>query len=144
MLENYDNIESVLAATVFTDVHHGRAITEEEFEHLESLKETYKEEIEEARTMIATNADFNNLSYEEKVTFCLNLIKELKKNKLEGLKSTLEAAKKLEETIDKIRFGEIQTEQKITEDNFKVYINGTYVEPQATTEWDDDLKPKSK
>ena len=77
MLKNYDNIEYVLAATVFTDVHHGRAITEEEFEHLENLKETYKEEIEEAKAMVATNADFNNLSYDEKVTFCLNLIKEL-------------------------------------------------------------------
>lgn len=136
MLKNYDNIEYVLAATVFTDVHHGRAITEEEFEHLENLKETYKEEIEQARRMIATNADFNNLSYEEKVTFCLNLIKDLKRLNL--------AAKKLEETVNKIRFGEIKTEQKITEDDFKVYINGTYVEPQTTTEWDDDLKPKSK
>ena len=136
MLKNYDNIEYVLAATVFTDVHHGRAITEEEFEHLENLKETYKEEIEQARIMIATNADFNNLSYEEKVTFCLNLIKDLKRLNL--------AAKKLEETVNKIRFGEIKTEQKITEDDFKVYINGTYAEPQTTTEWDDDLKPKSK
>lgn len=63
--------------------------------------------------------------------------KELEKNKLEGLKSTLQAAKKLEETVEKIRFGEIKTEQKITEDDFKVYINGTYVEPQVTTEWDD-------
>ena len=136
MLKNYDNIEYVLAATVFTDVHHGRAITEEEFEHLENLKETYKEEIEQARIMIATNADFNNLSYEEKVTFCLNLIKDLKRLNL--------AAKKLEETVNKIRFGEIKTEQKITEDDFKVYINGTYAEPQTTTEWYDDLKPKSK
>ena len=136
MLKNYDNIEYVLAATVFTDVHHGRAITEEEFEHLENLKETYKEEIEQARIMIATNADFNNLSYEEKVTFCLNLIKDLKRLNL--------AVKKLEETVNKIRFGEIKTEQKITEDDFKVYLNGTYAEPQTTTEWDDDLKPKSK
>jgi len=72
--------------------------------------------------------------------------KELEKNKLEGLKSTLEAAKKLEEAVEKIRRGEIKTEQKITEDDFKVYVNGTYVEPQVTTEWDDanDFNLKSK
>ena len=63
-------------------------------------------------------------------------------NRIEELQSTIEAAEQLEQKVEKIRSDEFQTEQKVTEDDFKVFLNGTYTEPQVTTEYDEPSGPK--
>jgi len=67
-----------LAASVFTDVHHGSAITESEFEYDKKLSEAYEQEIKEAKKIIATDSNFNNLSYQEKIVYVLELLNRLR------------------------------------------------------------------
>lgn len=67
-----------LAARVFTDVHHGSAITESEFEYDKKLSEAYEQEIEEAKKIIATDSNFNNLSYQEKIVYVIQLLNKLR------------------------------------------------------------------
>ena len=68
-LAKYDERTCQLAATVFTDVHHGSAITERESQ--------YRDEVAEARTLIAENQDFENMEYADKIIYCINLIDRL-------------------------------------------------------------------
>mgnify|MGYP003299553777 CR=1 FL=1 len=81
-LNKYDERECALACSVFTDEHFGMAITEEEFEYRRKLEEEYKQEIEEAKILISKDNNFTKLSYEEKIIFCIELIRKLRiKNK---------------------------------------------------------------
>lgn len=68
--------ESILriAASVFTDEHHGVAISESEYEYDKKLAEAYKQEIDEAKKIIAGDSSFNNLSYQEKLVYVSGLI----------------------------------------------------------------------
>lgn len=67
-----------LAASVFTDEQYGTAISEDEVAYDEKLSEIYRKEIEEAKKIIATNSDFNNLSYQEKIIYVLELLNKLR------------------------------------------------------------------
>lgn len=67
-----------VAATVFTDVHHGRAISEEEFKQDKKLLEILKQEIEQAKKIVATDPNFNSLSYQEKIDYVYELINRLR------------------------------------------------------------------
>jgi len=67
-----------LAASVFTDVHHGSAITESEYEYDKKLLEAYKQEINEAQKIIATDSKFNSLSYQEKIVYVMELLNRLR------------------------------------------------------------------
>jgi len=78
ILKNYDNVMCCLGASVFTDVHHGSAISISEFEYLKRLKEIYCQEVNEAREIISTDASFGSLSYEEKIVYCIELLKKLR------------------------------------------------------------------
>lgn len=78
ILKNYDNIMCCLGASVFTDIHHGSAISVSEFEYLKKLKEIYCQEVNEAREIISSDASFGSLSYEEKVVYCVELLKKLR------------------------------------------------------------------
>ena len=84
-LENYDASTCALAATVFSDEHYGSALTEEEFEYRTKLEEAYKQEIEEARAIVSTNPNFNSMTYEDKIVYCIELLGKLRaKNKKEA------------------------------------------------------------
>lgn len=67
-----------LAASVFTDEQYGTAISEDEVAYDEKLSEIYRKEIEEAKKIISTNSDFNNLSYQEKIIYVLELLNKLR------------------------------------------------------------------
>lgn len=67
-----------VAATVFTDEHHGRAISEEEFKQDKELLEKLKQEIEQAKKIVANDSNFHNLSYQEKIVYVIELIKKLR------------------------------------------------------------------
>ena len=86
-LENYDVSTCALAASIFTDEHYGMAITEEEYEYRTKLAEVYKQEIEEARTIVSTYPNFDSMSYEDKIVFCIELLRKLraKNNKKEDV-----------------------------------------------------------
>lgn len=76
-LKGYDNIVCCLAASIFTDEHHGAALYTDEFEYLMKLKNSYSEVIEEAVKKIATDSSFENLSHQEKIVYCIELFKNL-------------------------------------------------------------------
>jgi len=77
-LEKYDERTCALAATVFTDLHYGQAISKRESDYRAKLMEAYKQEIEEAKAIVATHPNFNSLSYENKIIFCIELLRELR------------------------------------------------------------------
>lgn len=66
-----------LAASTFTDEHHGRAITKREYEDDKKLREAYKQELDQARKIIASDLNFQALSYQEKIVYAVELIKKL-------------------------------------------------------------------
>ena len=95
-LKQYSETECALAATVFTDIHHGTAISEEEFDYRKKLEEDYKEEINEAKVIISTHPTFNNLPYEDKIIFCIELLRKLRiKNNKDSKIQIQESAKKI-------------------------------------------------
>jgi len=57
------------------------------------------------------------------------------------LKDEVEAVKDVENSKD---LTESQSDKKMTEDDFKIYMNGTYVEPQITTEYYDSKENVGK
>lgn len=73
-----DEAMSWVAATTFTDVHHGGAVTEDELDYRKGLQETYKEEIEFVKLMVKDNPNFNELSYPDKINFVANLMVSLR------------------------------------------------------------------
>ena len=76
-----DETMSWVAATVFTDEHHGSAISEEELSYRKRLQEDYKQEIEFVKLMIKDNPNFEKLSYKNKINFVANLIVSLYEKK---------------------------------------------------------------
>lgn len=76
-LAKYDERTCWLAATVFTDVHHGSAITERESQYRDELARAFSDEVTEARTLVAENQEFENMDYADKIIYCINLIDRL-------------------------------------------------------------------
>ena len=54
-----------LVASTFTDVYHGKPISESEFEYEQKLRAVYKQELDQPKEIIATDLDFQNLSYQK-------------------------------------------------------------------------------
>lgn len=77
-LSNYDESLCFIAAQIFVDAHFGGAITEGEFEYRKKLKNEYKEEMEQAKVIADNDATFDSLSYEDKVIYCVELLKKLR------------------------------------------------------------------
>lgn len=75
----YDEDFCFIAAKCFTDIHHGNAITEEELELRNELEQEYADAIEMAKGIIAENPEFENMSYEEQINYCCDLLIELQK-----------------------------------------------------------------
>ena len=95
-LKQYSETECALSAKVFADIHHGTAISKEEFDYRKKLEEDYKEEINEAKVIISAHTNFNNLPYEDKIIFCIELLKELRiKNNKDSKIQIQESAKKI-------------------------------------------------
>lgn len=69
-----DEAMSWVAATTFTDVHHGGAVTEDELDYRKGLQETYKEEIEFVKLMVKDNPNFEELPYADKINLAANLM----------------------------------------------------------------------
>lgn len=67
-----------IAATVFTDVHHGTAITKEESDYHDKLLEVYKQEIAEAKKIVKEDSNFESLSYNEQIEFVVELLDKLR------------------------------------------------------------------
>lgn len=65
----------------------------------------------------------------------------MNKDELIKLKEEVESAKDTENSKD---LTESQVAKKMTEDDFKIYMNGTYVEPQITTEYCDSKEINGK
>lgn len=76
-----DEAMSWVAATTFTDEHHGGAISEEELEYRKKLQEDYREEIDFVKLMVTDNPNFDELSYEDKINFAANLMVSLREKK---------------------------------------------------------------
>lgn len=76
-----DEAMSWVAATTFTDVHHGSAISDEELKYRKQLQEDYKEEIDFVKLMVKDNPYFDELSYEDKINFAANLMVSLREKK---------------------------------------------------------------
>ncbi len=69
-----DEAMSWVAATTFSDEHHGGAISDDELSYRERLQEKYKDEIDFVKLMIENNPNFDELSYEDKINFTANLM----------------------------------------------------------------------
>ena len=67
-----------VASFVFTDEHYGSAISEEEFEKLNSMLNEYKEEMKQAKTIIKEMEDFNSLTWDKQLTVVANILVKLK------------------------------------------------------------------
>lgn len=76
-----DETMSWIAATTFTDEHHGGAISEEELAYRKELQESYKEEIDFVKLMVKDNPNFDELSYEDKINFAANLMVSLREKR---------------------------------------------------------------
>lgn len=70
-----------VAAMAFTDVHHGIAITEEEFQRRLALLDDYKDEIAEARKIIASIKEFQTWPYEKQVNYAVVTLLSLREKK---------------------------------------------------------------
>lgn len=77
-LKKYDESLCFIAAQIFDDAHFGKAITEGEFEYRKKLKNEYKEEMEQAKVIVDNDATFESLSYEDKIIYCVELLKKLR------------------------------------------------------------------
>lgn len=73
-----DEAMNRVAATVFTDVHHGTAITKAEADYHDKLLEVYKQEIEEAKKIVKEDSNFESLSYSEQIEFVVELLHKLR------------------------------------------------------------------
>lgn len=76
-----DEVMSWIAASTFTDEHHGGAISEDEFHYRKQLRESYKEEIDFVKLMVKDNPNFNELPYPDKINFTANLIVALREKR---------------------------------------------------------------
>ena len=72
---------SWVAATTFTDEHHGSAVSDDELEYRKELRESYKEEIDFVKLMVKDNPNFDELSYEDKINFVANLMVSLREKR---------------------------------------------------------------
>ena len=79
----YKNSEAMswVAATTFTDEHHGSAVSDDELEYRKELRESYKEEIDFVKLMVKDNPNFDELSYEDKINFVANLMVSLREKR---------------------------------------------------------------
>lgn len=82
-IDFYKNDEDMswVAATTFTDEHHGGAVSEDELAYRIELQESYKDEIDFVKLMVKDNPNFEGLSYEDKINFVANLMVSLKEKK---------------------------------------------------------------
>lgn len=68
---------SWIAAHAFTDVHHGNAISEEEFKHRMRMMKYYEPALEQVREKLATMPDFATWSYENQINYAASTMVKL-------------------------------------------------------------------
>lgn len=75
---DYEVLMEMVAASVFTDVHHGRAISEKELKVLQELLNIYNLEIKQAKEIISNEVQFNKMKYNDQVTYVVHLLNKLR------------------------------------------------------------------
>ena len=75
---NEDAAFSWVAAHCFTDVPHGRAITEAEYAQRLELLKSYKDEVAQTRELFNHISNFEKLNYKDQINFSANLLVSLK------------------------------------------------------------------
>lgn len=97
---SYDERMAWLAATLFTDVHHGAALTEEELEYRKQMQVLYAKEIEAAKAILAADANFAGLAYEDKIKTAIALLDSL-------IKKTGKEEEMINVSSDKVNYASV-------------------------------------
>jgi len=92
-----------VVSIAFTGIHHGAAITEEEYQERLALLEEYKEEIAQTRKIIAAIDDYQTWPYEKQVNYAVASILSLREKKSEESMDFSDCALTKEEQVARVQ-----------------------------------------
>lgn len=92
-----------VASIAFTGIHHGVAITEEEYQERLALLDEYKDEIAQTRKIISSIEEFQTWPYEKQVNYAVASILSLREKKSEESMDFSDCALTKEEQIARVQ-----------------------------------------